>query len=155
MAMNDRVVVHLQDSFTDKSYAEVFELIDRTSKNLRRIQRLTVAEAGLTPPQYQVLHLLWREDGRPFKDLAEGCACTRATITGRIDTLEKNGLVVRVQNPNDRRSLLATLTEKGRQMQNETPSLERVFDLCCTGLAPHELQHLGLLLEKLNASLNC
>lgn len=153
--MNDKVVIHIKDSITEKSYAEVFELVDRTAKNLRRIQRLTVAEAGLTPPQYQVLHLLWQEDGRPFKDLAEGCACTRATITGLIDTLERKGLVVRVQNPNDRRSLLATLTEKGRQKQNETPSVERVFDRCCTGLAPHELQQLGFLLEKLNVSLNC
>ena len=153
--MNDRFVVHLPESFTEKSYGEVFELIDHTSKNLGQIRRLTVAEAGLTPPQYRVLHLLWQQDRRPFKDLAEACACTRATITGLIDILERKELVVRVQNPNDRRSLLATLTEKGRQMQNETPSLEHTYDRCCTGLAPHELQQLGLLLEKLNASLNC
>lgn len=153
--MSDPEPIYFYDEPVEISLTEVFELIDLTAKNLRRIQRQTVSEAGLTPPQYYVLHLLWERDQRPFKDLADACVCSRATITGIVDTLERKGLVVRKPNPADRRSLLATLTSAGRSLQHNTPSLEKVFANCCAGLAPHEFQQLGILLNKLNDSLNC
>ena len=132
---------------------EVFELLDQTAKNLRRIQRLTVRESDLTPPQYQVLHILRERDELPLKDLASACNCTRATITGLVDGLERKELVSRKPNPDDRRSLLATLTEKGRTLHRQTPSLDKIYSECCAGLTPQEFRHLGLLLSKLNASL--
>jgi DNA-binding MarR family transcriptional regulator len=153
--MNNEALILIQDALPEKSCADIFELIDTTSKNLRRIQRQTVAEAGLTPPQYHLLHLLWQKDERPFKELAQASLCSRATITGIIDSLERKGFVTREPNPNDRRSLLATLTENGRKMQLKTTSLVSVYDSCCTGLAPDEYRLLGSLLEKLNASLDC
>jgi DNA-binding MarR family transcriptional regulator len=132
---------------------EVFELVDHTARNLRRIQRQTVSEVGLTPAQYGVLHLLWEQDGRPFKDFAEALLCSRATITGIVDTLERKGLVTRVPNPADRRSFLATLTDQGRGLQHSTPNLNRTYDKCCSGLTPLEFQQLGFLLRKLNGSM--
>jgi DNA-binding MarR family transcriptional regulator len=153
--MTGENLIQIQDSVAEVPCSEIFELIDITAKNLRRIQRQTFAEAGLTPPQYQLLHLLWQHDERPFKDLAQASGCTRATITGVVDTLERKGLVTRKPNPDDRRSLLATLTEDGRQLRESTRSLALVYDSCCTGLSPHEFQLLGSLLEQLNASLNC
>jgi hypothetical protein len=101
--MPDSVPIHFHDELQERPLSEIFELLDLTAKNLRRIQRLTVHEVGLTPPQYHLLHLLWEQDERPFKDLAEASACTRATITGIVDTLERKGLVVRKPNPVDRR----------------------------------------------------
>lgn len=153
--MSEPVEIQFFESAPTISYAEVFELIDVVSGNLQQIQRQTLVETGLTPPQYQVLHLLWQEDGRPFKDLAEACRCTRATITGLVDTLESKDLIERRPNPDDRRSILATLTEKGHNLQDETPSLDVVFSNCCSGLDENELRQLYLLLQKLNASLSC
>jgi DNA-binding MarR family transcriptional regulator len=145
--------IHLYDDFPQSSLAETFELIDRTAKNLKRIQRQTVRVTGLTPPQFSILHLLWEKDARPFKEFADALLCTRATITGIIDTLERKGLVTRKTNPADRRSILATLTYAGRELQHRTPSLDRVYNSCCSGLSPQELQQIVLLLTKLNDSL--
>jgi DNA-binding MarR family transcriptional regulator len=132
---------------------EVFELIDQTAKNLRRIQRLTVRDSGLTPPQYQVLKSLWDKGDLPLKDLAQACNCTRATITGLVDTLEAKELVQRQPNPVDRRSLLATLTPEGQALQDQTAALEKVYASCCQGLSTQEFRHLSILLGKLNESL--
>ena len=153
-AMSNSTVIQLYDEVPETSMGEVFELIDHTAKNLRRIQRQTVNEVGLTPPQYGLLHLLWEQDRRPFKDLADALLCTRATITGIIDTLERKGLVARAPNPADRRSYLAALTDQGRALQQSTPSLDRTYDKCCNVLTPLEFQQLGFLLGKLNASMN-
>ena len=73
-------------------------------------------------------------------------------MTGLIDVLERKGLVERLPNPVDRRSLLASLTQAGRDLQKETPSLQRLYAHCCVGLAPEEFQQLGELLKKLNES---
>jgi DNA-binding MarR family transcriptional regulator len=151
--MTDQPTIQFYTEVPETSIGEVFELLDQTAKNLRRIQRLTIREAGLTPPQYQVLHLLQERDELPLKELASACNCTRATITGLVDGLERKGLVSRMPNPDDRRSLLATLTEEGRALQGQTPSLDKIYSECCAGLTPQEFRHLSLLLSKLNASL--
>jgi len=151
--MSDSTQIQFYDEVPETSMGEVFELIDHTAKNLRRIQRQTVSDAGLTPAQYGVLHLLWEQDRRPFKDFAEALLCSRATITGIIDTLERKGLVARVPNPTDRRSFLAALTDTGRDLQYSTPSLDKTYDKCCSGLTPLEFQQLGFLLRKLNDSM--
>ena len=153
--MSNSIPIHFHDDVPGSSLTEIFELIDQTAKNLRRIQRQTVSEADLTPPQYAVLNMLWEQDGRPFKEFADALVCTRATITGIIDTLERKGLVVRKPNPEDRRSLLATLTEAGSALHQNTPSLEKIYNSCCSGLSPLEFQQLAFLLHKLNDSLIC
>ena len=152
--MTDSTLTTLHSELPSVSLTEVFELIDRTAKNLRYIQRQTVSGSGLTPPQYSVLHLLWERDERPFKEFAEFLQCSRATITGIIDTLERKGLVVRKTNPEDRRSLLATLTDEGRNMQQKTPALGNIYNTCCNVLSPIEMQQLSFLLNKFNDSIN-
>jgi DNA-binding MarR family transcriptional regulator len=151
--MTDQPTIQLYTEVPETSIGEVFELLDQAAKNLRRIQRLTIHESGLTPPQYQVLHHLREQDKLPLKDLASACNCTRATITGLVDGLESKGLVSRKPNPDDRRSLLAELTEEGHSLQGQTPSLDKIYSECCAGLSQEEFRHLGLLLSKLNASL--
>ena len=152
--MSSTEPVHFYDEFPEISLGELFGLLEQTARNLRQIQRETVSEAGLTPAQYSVLHLLWERDERPFRDFAEALLCTPATVTGIIDTLERKGLVRRKPNPADRRSLLATLTEGGRALQGSTPNLDRVYDSCCSGVTPLEARQLAFLLGKLNDSLS-
>jgi DNA-binding MarR family transcriptional regulator len=135
------------------SIPEVFQLLDRVAKKLTRVQREDIRTADLTPAQYSVLSLLWKGDGRPFNELASGCCCSPSTITGIVDTLEKKGLVSRQPNPEDRRSLLVSLTEDGRSMEGRTPTLETIFGDCCPAIEPEELQQLATLLRKLNEAL--
>lgn len=63
-------------------------------------------------------------------------------------------MVSREPNPDDRRSLLVRLTEKGETLQDATPTLDRIFESCCIGLEPDEIQQLSRLLKKLNESLS-
>jgi len=50
----------------------------------------------------------------PLGTLAERCACVRSNITQLVDRLEAEKLVVRVDDPRDRRSVLAAVTAEGR-----------------------------------------
>jgi len=151
--MSDSIEILPAETYQPDSIPEIFQLIGRVEKKLEQIHRETIKETNLTTPQYVVLTLLWERDGRTFKELAAGVHCTPATMTGIVDTLEKKGLVVRVPNPDDRRSLLVKLTDDGEALQLSTPTLDRIFHSCCVGLAPDEARQLSQLLRKLDDSL--
>jgi DNA-binding MarR family transcriptional regulator len=152
--MYKQVRISAAEEYQSGSMPEVFQLIDLVDKKLKQIQRETIRESALTPPQYFVLTLLWEKDGRPFKELASAAHCSPATMTGIVDTLERKALVTRQPNPDDRRSLLVRLTEQGRALRESTPSLDRIFRSCCVGLEPQEARKLSQLLKKLNDSLD-
>jgi DNA-binding MarR family transcriptional regulator len=46
-------------------------------------------------------------------DLGDRLIVTRATITGLLDSLERNGFVARKPNPSDRRGLIVEITPEG------------------------------------------
>jgi DNA-binding MarR family transcriptional regulator len=52
----------------------------------------------------------------PFSALVERLGCVRSNVTGLIDRLQEDGLVRRVDHPDDRRMLFAELTEEGHAL---------------------------------------
>ena len=144
----------MKEQYQPGSLPQIFQLIGTVEKKLKQMQRQTTRLAGLTPAQFYILTLLWEKDGWTFKDLATASQCTRATMTGIVDTLERKGWVLRQPNPADRRSLLVRLTEQGRGIQQTVPSPGSIFKNCCTGLEPVEIRELHRLLQKLDASLD-
>jgi DNA-binding MarR family transcriptional regulator len=143
-----------EEPFLTGSMPEIFQQIEALNKRLKQFHGKTLRDAQLTPPQYLILTLLLEKDKRPFKELAELLSCTRATITGIVDTMEKKGLVSRSPNPDDRRSLLANLTDKGRLLLQNTPELKENFANCCFDVLPSkDAKELSNLLRKLSLAL--
>ena len=151
--MNKKGCGVLDAPYPAGSLAEVAQLVDVVSKRLTQITRQGISAADLTPAQYSILTMLWEKDGHPFSELAAACCCSRSTVTGIVDTMEKNGLVRREANPDDRRSTLVKLNEEGKALEQSIPTLEGIFKGCCAGITPDELQQLGELLNKLNDTL--
>lgn len=69
---------------------------------------------GLSPAKYQALDALVRA-GQPLalSELAGCLNCVRSNITQLADRLEADGLVKRVDDPNDRRAIRAVVTPVG------------------------------------------
>lgn len=53
----------------------------------------------------------------PLSELAARLSCVRSNMTQLVDRLESDGLVRRVDDPNDRRSVLASVTPVGQERQ--------------------------------------
>jgi DNA-binding MarR family transcriptional regulator len=72
---------------------------------------------GLSEGRFQILVRLQHQPaGRiTMGDLAEMLDITPRTVTGLVDNLERDGLVKRVDDPNDRRSVYAEITDQGRE----------------------------------------
>lgn len=79
----------------------------------------TCARYGISRADYDVLATL-RRSGDPFQlspgALSGSLMLTTGGMTGRLDRLEQAGLVIRSPGPGDRRSVLVTLTDRGRQV---------------------------------------
>jgi DNA-binding MarR family transcriptional regulator len=70
----------------------------------------------LSEGRLQILfRLRHQRDGVALGELAAMLNVSPRNVTGLIDNLERDGLVARVPDPGDRRSVQATLTEKGRK----------------------------------------
>ncbi|NLR93051.1 MULTISPECIES: MarR family winged helix-turn-helix transcriptional regulator [Flammeovirga] len=69
--------------------------------------------------QWDVLVMLWEKDGRAQQEFATFLLKNRASITSLIDNMEKNSLVTRVPNPNDKRSKLVYLTRRARDLKDQ------------------------------------
>ncbi len=75
-----------------------------------------LSPTGLSLAKLAVLHFLAdANEALPLSDLAARQHCVRSNITQLVDRLEKDGLVRRRPDPEDRRSVLAELTPAGQQ----------------------------------------
>ncbi|PCJ95042.1 MAG: MarR family transcriptional regulator [Hyphomicrobiales bacterium] len=88
----------------------------RLSRHLDKGMDETFAEHGLNFASFDVLATL-RRSGEPYRlspsDLLATMMVTSGTMTNRIDQLAKAGLVERIHNPEDGRSVIIALTKKG------------------------------------------
>ncbi|NED99941.1 MarR family winged helix-turn-helix transcriptional regulator [Phytoactinopolyspora halotolerans] len=81
---------------------------------------------GLTPSQAETLGLLAEREPLTLNGLGEMLVCESGTNPSRIvDRLVSAGLVRRVPNPEDRRQVLLTLTDHGRELARQVVEVEQ------------------------------
>lgn len=125
----------------DPSATEVFLHLLRAGDEAYRVAGAHLAEHNLSQGRFMVLMLLHNkicQGNRPCTpaELADLSGVTRATMTGLIDTLERDDLVKREPDLNDRRMMSVTLTDKGRTLLQ-------------TVMPPH-FQRMASLMERLS-----
>jgi len=98
---------------------EAFAAIGLAARQLRARMERWCEKEGLSETRLGILFML-RHAGAPVPlgALAARMRVTPRNITGLIDHLERDELVTRVPDPEDRRSILAQLTERGRERVN-------------------------------------
>ena len=106
---------------------------------------------NLSYPKYEVLkHLLEAGDAVSLGALAEGQSCARSNITQLVDRLEADGLVRRVADPEDRRSVRAELTHLGvTRAQEGKAQMDQVIGEYEAPFTAEEREELSRMLSKL------
>ncbi len=98
----------------DMSAVEALTALKIASRMLGLLMERWAEKHGLSEGRLGVLFRLYRCGDTPLGDLADDLGSTPRNITGLVDHLERDGLVERVPDPEDRRSVRARLTEAGR-----------------------------------------
>lgn len=108
---------------------------------------------GLSRAKMEALHQLLRAGGpTSLRALAEGQRCVPSNMTTLVDRLEGEGLVRRVQDPDDRRSVRAELTPLGAERTAAgVEVLTRVQEEFASSLLPSEQAALRRILASLRS----
>ncbi|GAA1269883.1 MarR family transcriptional regulator TamR [Sphaerisporangium rubeum] len=139
----------------DVTPLQVLSRVSRLAKHLDRARRAAFAEHDLEPWEFDVLTTL-RRAGEPYElspgALLRATLVTSGTMTNRIDRLAAARLVRRRPDPEDRRGVLVSLTDAGRERVDAAFAdlLRRERELLA-GLAPADQRTLAGLLRTILA----
>ncbi|MEV7522491.1 MarR family transcriptional regulator [Streptomyces sp. NPDC091371] len=135
----------------------VFGRIYRIARAMGDEMERAYARFGISRGEFDVVATL-RRSGEPYmlspRQLSATLMLTTGGMTGRLDKLEKAGLLSRKPDPHDRRGLQVTITDRGLALIDEavTAGLE-VQRAALIGLSEEEVEVLTGLLRKLLAGI--
>ena len=98
---------------------QILEAILYLYTESRRITKELARAVLLTGPQLTVLKMLEGVGDLSLSELSERIRAQNSTVTGIIDRMEREGLVLRERSNEDRRVINITLTEKGSRIARE------------------------------------
>ncbi len=105
--------------------------------------------------RYQIMMALWATKGKGIShtNIVTALGVTRATVSGLMTALEREGFVKSHVDPDDRRKLIARLTAKGEVVIKKAfeVNVER-FHTVFTSLSSTELGSLTALLHRVRES---
>ncbi|HBB34051.1 MAG TPA: MarR family transcriptional regulator [Cyanobacteria bacterium UBA8803] len=130
----------------------------RIARLLEKHRETVLAEFGLNVWSFDVLATL-RRQGSPYQlkptDLYSLLMLSSGAMTNRIDRLEQDGIVVRLRDSGDRRSVIVQLTPKGIQLADTVMPilLESEQQLLTQFTTPDDQETLITLLRQFLVSL--
>lgn len=125
----------------------------RASRAVENRARKSVDNLGIGLSDFAVLEALLHKGPLPVNTLGRKVLLTSGSMTAAVDRLERNGLVERADDPEDRRSRIVHLTSEGRALirtafAQHKRDMESVFSC----LDDNEKSGLANLLRKLGLS---
>ncbi|HEU4965527.1 MAG TPA: MarR family transcriptional regulator [Bacilli bacterium] len=130
---------------------EEIELVLRQiSKQVRVKGREILADFSITPPQFDALVYLHEFGDLTIGELSSKLGLAYSTTTDLVDRLERNELVERVRDSNDRRVVRLHMLEKGRAMIEEVLKARRAYlAKLMVDVSEEDLGHLAKSLQEI------
>lgn len=129
---------------------KAFIVLSRTTQALHRRAGAIFNQGGLTTAQFAALEALYHKGDLTINEIIDSILSTSGNMTVVINNLEKDGMIERHPNPNDKRSCIIAITQKGREKIEEIFP-RHVEDLAesFAGLKEEEKEMLVQLLKKI------
>ena len=104
---------------SEKLTRRIVELHRRVNRAIRERTLDSWVKLDLTVPQLKSLFYISRHGRMNPSGLASGIRVTPANVTGIVDRLVEQGLLIRSADADDRRISWLTLTDKGKKLIND------------------------------------
>jgi DNA-binding MarR family transcriptional regulator len=109
----------------DQLIERVLELHLEVSRLAHRCVPREWIETEVTMPQLKTLMLLYGMGHATMGELADSLGIGVSTVTGIVDRLVEHGLVVRAEDPRDRRVVVGRLTRSGHEVVDRVVVMAR------------------------------
>jgi MarR family 2-MHQ and catechol resistance regulon transcriptional repressor len=120
-SLRDGIATHCQ-KFAQGDFESVNAIVTlkRTSAEFENFIAAYFKQYDLSPGRFNVLMAVFSSPNhtRSLSDLGDYLVVTRANITGLVDGLVEDGMLLRIDHPDDRRVVLAQLTDKAVKFLN-------------------------------------
>lgn len=93
-------------------------LANLLARSLSRALQERARKLGFAPGQFPLLLELWGEEGLTQKQLLDRLDVEQATLANTLARMDRDGLITRQRNSQDRRSIQIFLTDKARAMRD-------------------------------------
>ncbi|MGE7915451.1 MarR family winged helix-turn-helix transcriptional regulator [Lysinibacillus xylanilyticus] len=144
--MSDEVTKH-----SPETVATVEKELRYIAAIVKQKGREIVSQYAITPPQFVALQWLEELGDITIGDLSNRLYLAFSTTTDLVDRMEKNELVKRVRDENDRRVVVVHLLEKGeRIIQEVIEKRQQYLQEKLVGFNEQEVEQLSSFLEKLH-----
>jgi DNA-binding MarR family transcriptional regulator len=105
---------------------------------IRKRGREILSSYGITPPQLNALVILIQDGEITMGELCDKMYLACSTATDLIDRMERNGLIARERDQQDRRVIRLKVLEPGRQVIDEVMKARKRYLGGVLGLIPEE-----------------
>jgi DNA-binding MarR family transcriptional regulator len=123
-------------------------------RGFARCLQARIAREGVTIGMWFVLRMLWDKDGSTQRELGERVGINGPTMVAALNSMERAGLVKRVQNLDDRRKINVFLTERGRKLKGKLwPMAAEVLAIGLAGLSQADVNALNKMLNQVRVNL--
>ncbi len=133
-----------------------YYLVSRATLVITNVLRRKLLEAGIDkvkPAYLGVLMSLWSEDSLKVVELGRRAGLEPSTMTGLLDRMERDGLVVRAADPKDRRAHRIKLTKAAQGLQNRVlESVDETLAAVLEGVSERDAATLKKTLRKVLAN---
>ena len=124
-----------------------------TGKAIREYFEGALAEVGASLATWVVLYGIERGGWGNQRNLARDLRIEGATLTRHLDRMERDGLIVRTRDPDDRRQMQVDLTPEGHEMFHRLKSVaQRIGSRAMTGVSADDQAHLRRVLDRIRAN---
>ena len=89
------------------------------SREIIKVYKPILDPLNLTYTEYVVLMALWEKDKIPVKDLGQRIFLDSGTLTPLLKKMAEKGLVARERSESDERSVIISLTSKGKALEKK------------------------------------
>lgn len=140
---------------TDELSARVFRAFIKTLRLHRRLMLAAMSDRDMHPGQAFCLRLVVENDGMTQRDLAAGLHIAAPTISRMLQSMEKAGLVKRLQDVADQRLTHVFATSAGRELEDRLRAVAAAYVNDTIGRLPEDdRRELARLLEKLGSQMD-
>jgi MarR family 2-MHQ and catechol resistance regulon transcriptional repressor len=151
---NDQMPTHHHGSTEEVHALNAFiKLVRSANAVMGRLLPSLQKEFGLTESQLGVLETLFHLGPLTQGQLCQKIVRSGSNVTTVVDNLERDGLVRRDRDANDRRVQIVSLTERGREVISEAYPVHAARITALMGvLSLDEQKELGRLCRKLGTA---
>ena len=127
--------------------SEITWLLHRAAQRMRAATGETAEKHGLALRDYIVLSALHKSPGLTQGELGRTLGLDKTTLMSQLDRLERNGLVVRQNDPRDRRLRIPVITADGETLRAKVAAAcDTAETSALTGIEPEQIQDLRRVL---------